>query len=237
MKITNEAKIGILVVITLGILGVLHFKTANYSFSIKNYELKVRFKNIEGVEVNSPVTLNGLDVGRVKDIQILYGETTRVELTLLLQENAKLHEGAKAFVKNMGFMGEKYVALTSGDDGKPFLKQGAVFDGQEPTDLDSVLAEGKDIVTNVKEISERINERLKVNAEAIDEVVKNMNTTMKHVASISGNINERLEINKLLVDGIVLNVHSATQNLEELSLDLKENPWKLLYRPKKKNKK
>jgi len=233
MRINNEAKIGIFVVGILIILAVGTWKTGNYEFIPRGYELNVRFQDIDGVELNAPVTLNGLEVGRVKDINILYGDATRVEITLWMKEEARVHEGAKAYVKNMGFLGEKYVALTTGEDGKPFLHSGAVIIGEEPADFQNILAEGEDIAANIKEISQQINERLKVNSEAIDDIIANMRTTMTNVNSISDNINNRLEVNDELIDDTIAHLNLTSQNLEEMSYDLKENPWKLLYKPKR----
>ena len=113
MKINNETKIGLLVVVVAIILGVITWKAGDYDFSPKGYELKVQFQNIDGVEENAPVTLNGLEVGRVSDIEILYGDATRVELRLWMKSDAKLHEGAKAYVKNMGFLGREVCCVNN----------------------------------------------------------------------------------------------------------------------------
>ena len=233
MKINNETKIGILVVVVAIILGVITWNAGDYDFTPKGYELKVQFQNIDGIEENAPVTLNGLEVGRVSDIEILYGDATRVELRLWMKSNAKLHEGAKAYVKNMGFLGEKYVALTTGEDGTPFLPPGSIIQGQDPGSFDKILGDGEEIAKNIKEISEQVNERLRVNSEAIDNIVINLDTTMKNIASISTNVNERLEANEAVVDEMVANLNTASKNLDEMSYDLKLNPWKLLYKPKR----
>ena len=233
MKLSNETLIGIFVVVVLLGLGVITWKAGNYDFTPEGYELKVQFKNIDGVEENAPVTLNGFEVGRVKDIQILYGDATRVELTLWLDAKAKIHKGSKAFVKNMGFLGEKYVGLTTGDDGEEFLAPGTVLVGQEPTSLDKILVEGEVIAANLKEISAEVNERLKVNRDNIDEILANMRASMKNLSSISDNVNERLQVNKNLIDDTMVHLNGASKNLEEMSYDLKLNPWKLMYKPKK----
>jgi len=236
MKISNEAKIGVLVVIVLAILGALTWKAGNFDFNPKGYELKARFHNIEGVELNSPVTVNGFEVGRVTDIKIVYGEKTFVELTLWLDQEAKIHKGAVALVKQMGFLGEKYIGLTTGNDSEPFLMSGAMIEGKEPANMERMLAQGEDIAKNLKEISEQVNERLKVNSEAIDSIFADLKTSMSNIASISGNVKERLDVNKATIDEIVMHLNATSENLEEMSADLKINPWKLMYKPRKTDK-
>ncbi|MFH1359444.1 MAG: MlaD family protein [Candidatus Omnitrophota bacterium] len=235
MKLSNEIKIGIFVVMILVSLMILTIKVGNFNIGQEGYNIKVVFLNIDGVETNAPVRLNGLEVGLVKDIKIKYDdEMTKMELILWLNQSAKIREGAKAFIKNMGLMGEKYVGLTSGDKGAPFLKENSVIIGQEPTDFEALITKGDEIAQNLKEISANINERLKVNSAAIDEIVANVNTTSKNLASISTNVDERLKVNEKNIDEILAHLAITGKNLEELSVDLKLNPWKLLHREKAK---
>jgi len=73
---------------------------------------------------------------------------------------------------------------------------------------------------------------LEVNKKQIDDIVKNLNSSLANVSSISGNIDERLKLNSTKVDEIIANLNKVSVNLEEMSFDLKQNPWKLLYKPK-----
>ncbi|MFA5060577.1 MAG: MlaD family protein [Candidatus Omnitrophota bacterium] len=202
MKITNEMKIGIMVTIVAGMLLVLTFQVGSFSFTKKGYEGKIYFNNIDGVELNAPVRLNGLEIGLIKDIKLVYDSETKMELTVWLDEKAKLREGAQAYIKIMGMLGEKYVELTAGEKETSFLQPGFVIVGVEPVNFERLLAKGDSIATSLDGIAKNLNERLTVNRQALDDIVANLNL--------------------------------ASKNLEELSGDLKVNPWKLLYKPKEK---
>ncbi|MFA5087852.1 MAG: MlaD family protein [Candidatus Omnitrophota bacterium] len=230
MKLNNETKIGIMVVVALMILAVITIKTGEIKFSEKGYELKAYFYNIDGVDPNSPVRLNGLEIGLVKDIKVVYGDDTKMELTLFIRDGFKIHPGAQVYVKNMGLLGEKYIGLTLGDSKKGYLPPGSSLQGEEPANLEKIMADGEDIASNLKEISERINERLKINSTSIDEIIANLKATSQKVSSMAESLHERLEINKNSFDDIVSNLDAATQNFEEMSCDLKINPWKLMYK-------
>ena len=235
MKINNETKIGVMVTIVLTLLAVLTFKTGNFSLSKESYLIKVRFKNVDGVNLNSPVMFNGFEVGIVEDMIIKEdAEETKIELILSIGEVAKLREGAKAYVKNLGFMGEKYVGLTSGDKGGRYLNSGDVIIGQEPPDFERLLAQGQDIATRVNSITANIDERLKVNKDTVDETLLNLNITMGELALLVHNLNARLDENGKKIDSTIENFHGLSVNLEELSYDLKMNPWKILHKSKEK---
>lgn len=226
MKISNEAKIGVMVVMVIGILLYMTFSAGDFDFSRKGYMVKVMFKNIDGVSLNAPVMLNGYEVGSVKEITIEESpEVTLMALHVWLQEDVNLHEGAKAYVKNMGFLGEKYVGLTSGRPAAPILAEGAVIIGSDPADLDKLLSDAQVIADQIKEVALNVNERLQVNKDRIDTVMTNM-------VSITDNVDERLERNAGHIDEALARLESSAINMDEFTFDLKLNPWKLLYRSK-----
>lgn len=232
MKVNHETRIGMFVVFALAVLGILTWRTGDFDLHKGGYEVKVHFRNIDGVALNAPVTVNGLEVGRISDINILYGEQTLMEVTLWLQDSVKLHQGVQAFVKNLGFLGEKYVGLTTGDDQLPFLRPGDIIIGQEPTSFDKLLDQGDRIADNLKSISSQLDERLQVNAQSIDSIIANLDSTVRDVASITAHMREIVESSNGSIGRIVANVEGATGNLEEMTFDLKNNPWKLLYKEK-----
>src|SRR3989338_8568626 len=104
MNFNNETNIGFLVAVVAVILAVITWKAGNFKVAVGGYEVKVQFQNIEGVETNAQVRFNGLEVGRVKDIDIIYSDVPKVELVLWIQDGVKIPVGAKVYVKNMGFM-------------------------------------------------------------------------------------------------------------------------------------
>ncbi len=234
MRLNNETKIGILVAGVVVLLLTLTVKAGDFRFVESGYTIKAHFNQIDGVELNAPVRFNGLEMGRVKDIRILYGQQTVMEVVLWLKDQARLRQGARAFVKNMGLLGEKYIGLSDGDSGAPFLEAGSVIEGSDPVDFEKLLVKGQEIGDNLKEITANLNERLKVNSQSIDEIIANLNVSMRHVTSISRNLDERLAVNREAIDNTMGNLSVTSKNLVELTEDLKVNPWKLLYREKKK---
>ena len=233
MKFPNEAKIGLMVAVVLAILVTLTVKSGDFSFREEGYHVKIHFRNIDGINTNTPVMLNGFEVGHVKAILIKEEpEGTIMELEAFMKANAKLREGTEAYVKNMGFLGEKYVGLTSGPGTGAFLAEGAIIRGKDPADFDSLMADGQEIAKHIRSISINLDERLEKNKEAIDRIVENFDVSMEHVRSVTANLDERLTINENRIDNMMSNFETMSKNLEEFSYDVKLNPWKLLYKEK-----
>ncbi len=206
MKLNNETKVGMLVLASMVLLIGITVKVGNFNFKKDNHSFKAEFTDIDGIKVNSPVMFNGLELGFVEDINIQEGlSQTAMVLTLNLDHRARLHEGTKAIIKNLGFMGEKYIALISGDNHAPLLNDGALIKGQAPVDFNQIMATGQDLMGHLNGIAGNVDERLMKNKGNVDDTLSNFNVMSK-------------------------NLESATANLNEMSSDLKNHPWKLFFK-------
>ncbi|MBF0489308.1 MAG: MCE family protein [Candidatus Omnitrophica bacterium] len=206
MKLNNETKVGLMIVSSLVILLGITIKAGNFNLKKDGYRINTVFTDIDGIKLNSPVMFNGLEVGRVESINIQEeANQTRMVLTLWIGSKIHLHEGTKVFIKNLGFMGEKYIALVALDSRLPLLNNGAMIQGQSPVDFNQILSSGQELMGHLNGITTNVEERLKKNQKNIDEMMTNFNTTSR-------------------------NIKNTTANLNEMSADLKGHPWKLFFK-------
>jgi phospholipid/cholesterol/gamma-HCH transport system substrate-binding protein len=206
MKLNNETKVGLLVLFSLAILLGITLKCGNFNFKNDGRIYKAAFKDIDGIKVNSPVMFNGLEVGFVEAINIQDDiDQTQMVLTLHVDHQVHLHEGTKAFIKNLGFMGEKYISLSGVNNHAPFLNDGTVIQGQSPVDFNELLNGANEVMGHLNGITGNLDERFKKNDNNIDDMMINFNAMSK-------------------------NLNSATANLNEMSSDLKSHPWKLFFK-------
>lgn len=224
-----------MVVVSLILLVVMTFTAEKFSFSKKGYTIKVQFKDISGLTLSSPVMFNGYEMGVVENIAIKEGkEEVKIELTLWLNQKARLRKGDKVYVKNLGLMGEKYVGIVSKSNNAPYLQEGAFLIGEDPVDFEKLMEDGQGIAKQLNEVSQNINELLEKNKETIDEILVGVNETLKNAHSISDDLDDLMDVNKGKVDRMVANLEATSKNLEEMSLDLKLHPWKIMYKGKDK---
>jgi len=231
MKLNNETKIGIMVVVVFVILALFTVGAGNFNLARGGYNLKVQFNDINGVNLNSPVMFNGLEVGVVEDIAIKdVDNQTRIELTLWVNDKAMVREGSKAYVKNLGLMGEKFIGLTSGDVQGGVLPSGSLIIGEDPPSFDELVSKGHGIAVEMEGITKNLNERLELNKENIDKILAQLNSLTGHLSSLTQSVDERLQNNDEHIDQIIANLNETSVNIKELTQDLKINPWKLLHK-------
>lgn len=208
----NEIKTGLLILVCLVILAGFTLAVGNFTGIEKTYQLKAMFNWVSGLEKHAPVRLRGVEVGEVKDVQILYrGDETKVLLTLLLKEKFKVREGTKSYVSMLGLMGEKYIELTDGPKGAPFLKAESAIEGENPASMEELIDIGKKVASD------------------FDAATADIRALIKH-------LDELVVANREDIDFMIEKFKNTAANFEEFSDDIKRNPWKLLVRTKEKEK-
>lgn len=125
---TMEIWVGAFVAAGLAALFMLAMRVSNLSAAMESggYTVTAQFDNISGLKERSPVTMSGVNIGRVTHIGF-DPKTLRAEVTLSISERYNnLPADTSASVLTSGLLGEKYVGL-------------------EPGGADEVLKEGSEI--------------------------------------------------------------------------------------------
>jgi phospholipid/cholesterol/gamma-HCH transport system substrate-binding protein len=124
MKRWLELSVGVFVVGGLAALTMLAFKVANLGALdvVEGYQVKARFENIGQLKTKAPVTLAGVRIGRVSDINIDDRYYAVVTLNISRKYN-NLPEDTGASILTAGLLGEQYISLEPGG-ADAYLKEG-----------------------------------------------------------------------------------------------------------------
>lgn len=119
----------------------------------KTYNVTAHFSNIGGLKVRAPVTVAGVKIGEVSDIELQPG-ALNAKVTLTLDANKPIpYDDATARILTQGLLGSNYISLVPGfEDGEqtehPYLKQGdEVPHTQEAMILENLIGQ---LVFNMK---------------------------------------------------------------------------------------
>lgn len=221
MKITNEIKTGIIVVTAIAVGVTFWVKTTD--FNAKPYRIKTSFTYAEGVKQDSIVKLSGIDVGRVETVEFVYEPETRVILTLVLDQKAKVREDSIAFIATAGMIGDAYVGMTPGTAGKQFVKEGAMIASEDPVQMRLLMKKADAIADGLEKTLAEVKSLIVDNRTKIDNTLTNLEAATGGVAAV-------FKDNKSRIDNIAVNLESTSENFKEFSDDIKRNPWKLLMK-------
>jgi len=106
-----EIRVGfvVLAAIVILVLGVMWLK--DYRYNVNRYQVRVVFPNAGVLGPGDPITVSGVDKGKVERIELYQGD---VLVTFNLTDDVALKEDAKFKLANVGLMGERVIDVQTG---------------------------------------------------------------------------------------------------------------------------
>ncbi|HTR99502.1 MAG TPA: MlaD family protein, partial [Bacteroidota bacterium] len=153
MKWSNEARIGIgvLAAAVIFIAGVVYLR--GIDLRSKQYELKVFYRNVNGLKEGDVVSVAGLAIGRVESMSLA---GRGINVLLSIQTKVHLPRDSKAILKSESIMGGKFIEIAPGTD-QGMLANGDSLGGLYEADLSELTATLSPITSNVLGILENVN--------------------------------------------------------------------------------
>ncbi|MFH0754368.1 MAG: MlaD family protein [Candidatus Omnitrophota bacterium] len=252
-----EMKVGVFVVAARLCLVGFVFSISDFSFFKKGDSYHVTFHYAGGLKKGAPVRLAGVDVGYVRDIHVNYqpvpadlpGVVSFVAVNIWIEAGQHIARDSKFSINQLGLLGEKYLEIIPGVLPESLLS-GATVMGEDPVSMEDVMKMVSVISIKLQETLANVNEGILTpqNKSALAASLANM-------VSITDGVRTGFlsDANKVALAAVLANMATITEgvkqgegtvgklltdpaifrNLDELSADLKANPWKLLYRPRK----
>ncbi len=104
----------VLVLGTVLVAGILWLASGGAFQKKYDLYLAIEEESVAGLNLNAPVKLNGVDVGKVKEIQLDHGNPERVRLIFAIERGTPIKEDTVAVLKIQGLTGIAYVELSGG---------------------------------------------------------------------------------------------------------------------------
>lgn len=138
-----EVMVGIFVALGIAALVMLSIKVSSIgAFSEKDgYALSMRFDNIGGLKSMSPVSIGGVRIGRVTDIEF---DQKNYEAIVHVNINMKYNQlplDTVASIYTSGLLGEQYVGLEAGGDEAFLADGGEIFETQSSLVIEQLIGQ------------------------------------------------------------------------------------------------
>jgi phospholipid/cholesterol/gamma-HCH transport system substrate-binding protein len=226
MKMSNEVKFGIISIITIVLIVVgLNFMAGSKFFGAP-LTLYAKYGDVQGLIKGNPITINGLPVGKVSNLQ-LDMNAGLATATLEFNEKWDIPVNAEAQIYNVNLMGEKGIKILVPDSIIPasiYLKdreeikgviEAGIFD--EASEL--VKTQGAEILIEVAKLSVQLNEIVKLTKNLLTDTENNstIRAMLGDIQATTENLNSiTTKVDSLAgeINGIAANAGSIVQNVE-----------------------
>ncbi len=226
MKLLNRyTKLGILIIFSFAILiwGINYLK--GIDFFNKNTSYVVIYDRIDGLLESSAVTMNGYQVGQVKDINFTKENDGRLVVIFSLEGEFRIPKGTSARIVSNDLMGTKSIKLLVGQS-EEFYTALDTIPGSIESDLrEQVSMQVLPIKNKAEQLLGSLDSAITVvtyvfNEEArknLTESFQRINNTILNLEQTSNDLKNLLASEKGNVSGILSNLNDVSSNLNENS--------------------
>jgi phospholipid/cholesterol/gamma-HCH transport system substrate-binding protein len=205
-------QVGITAILAVALLlfGIVWIK--EYRLGQRKTYFTAQFEEVGNLAVGDPVSVRGVRKGAVSKVTL---EDTGVRVEFEVDRDVILHPDARLRVANIGFMGEKFLALDPGqapgryDRTKP-------LPGRFQSGVPEVISGAGELVTEVTELSSRLNVML----DALDPAT--IERAAKNMEGASSALSKTLTANQEDLRGAVLDFRAAGRDLRAIASTNKE---------------
>jgi phospholipid/cholesterol/gamma-HCH transport system substrate-binding protein len=223
-----QLKVGVLIITALVILtAIIVLVLGVESPFAPRYTIYTYLPNIGGLRPDTPVMLEGVTIGEVKDFEFApIGQGVRIKMRIQKKYQDRIRTDSIAKLQSLGLLGDKYIEVTQGTLNGRILKEGESITGAPPLDLDQMIAKAThtfdtlaETVDNIKVLSQGLRQGQGTIGKLLrDEALyNNFNETLTRLHEGKGTIAQLLNNDALYkdLDGAVSNLRTVLARVEK----------------------
>lgn len=231
MKFFNKnVKIALTVLVGLVLLywGINYLKGINL-LTPSNYYF-TELESVDGLLEAAPVTVNGFQVGQVREIKYDYNKN-KITVQLALEPNMKVPEGSTLNMVT-GLLGSASMVLNLGDG--QAMKSGSYIPTTDIPGLmdhvnDNVMPMVNNILPKVDSIMGNVNgltsdPAIAIALSRLDGITRQLQASAVQLTQLMSSLNRSVPGVMSNVNGITTNLTGATGNITDFSTSLKQMP-------------
>jgi phospholipid/cholesterol/gamma-HCH transport system substrate-binding protein len=194
-----------LLALALLLVGVVWLK--EYRLGKRKIYFSAHFEEVGNLSVGDPVAVRGVKKGVVTEIRL---EDQGVGVRFEVDKGVILHPDVQLRVANIGFMGEKFLALDPGS--APGRYDGSrPIPGRFQSGVPEVIAGAGDLLVEATELSSRLNLML----DAIDPAT--VERASRNVEKATASLSQTLEQNRADLRQTIVDFRDAARQLHEIA--------------------
>lgn len=196
------------------VVTVMWLAGVQYSQEYAYYQAYFR-GSVTGLGKGTVTRYNGIEVGRITNLEFDPADPRRVIVTMQVQPNLNIREDSVASIESQGFTGGAFVEITGGTTASPLL---VAHDNQrypvirtKQSTFAQLQQSAPEVVAKLNDAVSRLNDLLSVdNRRSVSHILANLDETSQVIARRSADI-----------DATIANANKAMANLNDATNGLR----------------
>ena len=226
MKISKYTQLGLLIIISLlMLLWGLNYLKGNDIFKRNSY-YHVIYDKVDGLSESNEVSLNGYQVGRVKEISFADDNSRRLLVTLLVDASLKIPVNSVAQIVSSNILGTRSIKLVLSDEKDVYMSNDTIPGTVEGDLMEQVSMHILPIKNKVEQLLVTIDSAITILTVIFDEDAREnisnslgkFSGTITNLEKTTEGLNEIVSSNKDNIHNIVQNLSAFSDTLSQLSV-------------------
>jgi phospholipid/cholesterol/gamma-HCH transport system substrate-binding protein len=202
-RATTAVKVGVfaVVMVTAGLL-IYRFVTKSGPGG-KGYVVYALMNDAAGIAKHSQVRMAGIPVGAIQSVKL---EGNKARIDIRMDPEVPLYDDATVTKVASSLLGEYYLGLSAGTEGKQKLEEGdRIKTVIEASTTDQLMRELADIAKDVKQVSHSLAQTL-----GSDKGQEDIKKTLANLAEVTEALNQTVKENRQSIRNILVQVENTT---------------------------
>jgi len=152
-------RVGVFVLVALAAgIGLVYALGARARLFEARYTIHADFTEVGGLNEGATVRLAGVQIGRVKRVNLPAepGGKVRVDLSIARQFFNRVRRNSVARIETQGLLGDRIVEITVGTADAPPTHDGDVIASRDPADFSKIIGQGAETMKNVAALADSL---------------------------------------------------------------------------------
>ncbi len=194
MKFSKEFKVGALAMVCFGLLYYGFHFLKGIDFFSPAHQYIIIYDKVDGLTESNPVQMNGLTIGRVRNIRIVPELNFKLAVTIDVNKEIIVNDSTTAYLSSTGVLGPKDIILKIGK-GSKILESGDTI----PT-------------THVDDMMTMLTKKAQPMADSIEYTIMYLNTMLKEYGQMTKQ-----------VKNVLANTENMTASFSGIAADNRQN--------------
>ena len=223
---SNEAKVGLLVVVVLGISVTAFLAVANFQLTGETHTYRTYFAYIGGLDAGSVVRFGGRKAGIVHAVRPWREDMTKSEVVFRLRAELPVTEDTVATIASLSALGQNYLEIKPGTIEAARIAPGGVVRAVEPLTIGDLTQKVAQVADTAVDLMASIDAKMNAVVDDLSVLMANLQElsgeeNQRNIAKMLENSNVLLETQTPKIDRVLTQLGATMEEFEALAEDFR----------------
>lgn len=219
---SNETKVGLLVILALAIFVTTFLIVANIQLTGQTERYRTYFSYIGGLDEGNIVRFGGRKAGTIQSLKPWTADMTKTEVIFSLRAEIPVNRKSVATIASLNALGQNYLEIMPGSIDAPRIEPGGVVPSAEALTFSDLTRKVSEVADTAVDVMGRIDTKFTMVADDIHGLMMNLQEisgegNQRNIARMLESSSELIETQSPKIDRITTQIGATLERVDELA--------------------